>query len=197
MPGRCSASLISDQGLVLTNHHCVVECLEQLSTAAKNYLATPFVATRLEEEVRCPGIELNQLTSIADVTDQIRAADSKPAPMISSQSRSTNSRSSRGLIHTRDCGLLLTNCGATPFVPRSSGSAIRSAARWPAMAPAGAPWSPRTPVLRHAMLISLELQRIRKAFHCAYPYYFGGLGGAKFRRHQPYLGGPQLPPGRA
>jgi hypothetical protein len=45
--------------------------------------------------------------------------DSKPVPMISSQSRSTSSRSSRGLIHTRDCGLLLTNCGATPFVQKS------------------------------------------------------------------------------
>ena len=73
-PGGCSASFVSDQGLVLTNHHCVVRCLEQLSTAAKDYLATPFVATRPEEEARCPRIELNQLTSITDVTDQIRAA---------------------------------------------------------------------------------------------------------------------------
>jgi hypothetical protein len=73
-PGRCSASFVSDQGLVLTNHHCVVRCLAQLSTAAKDYLATPFVATRPEEEARCPRIELNQLTSITDVTDQIRAA---------------------------------------------------------------------------------------------------------------------------
>ena len=73
-PGGCSASFVSDQGLVLTNHHCVVRCLEQLSTAAKDYLATPFVATRPEEEARCSRIELNQLTSITDVTDQIRAA---------------------------------------------------------------------------------------------------------------------------
>ncbi len=73
-PGSCSASFVSDQGLVLTNHHCVVECLAQLSTAAKDYLASPFIANRSEEELRCPRIELNQLTSISDVTDQIRAA---------------------------------------------------------------------------------------------------------------------------
>jgi len=73
-PGWCSASFVSDQGLVLTNHHCVVECLEQLSTADKDYLTSPFVATQLEDETRCPRIEMNQLTSITDVTDQIRLA---------------------------------------------------------------------------------------------------------------------------
>jgi hypothetical protein len=73
-PGQCSASFVSDQGLVLTNHHCAVECVEHLSTAAKNYLTVPFVATRIGDEARCPGLELNQLTAITRVTDQIRAA---------------------------------------------------------------------------------------------------------------------------
>jgi len=73
-PALCSASFISDQGLVLTNHHCVVDYLEQLSTAAKDYLATPFVAKRRKDEVTCPGFELNQLVSITDVTDKIRDA---------------------------------------------------------------------------------------------------------------------------
>lgn len=73
-PGWCSASFISERGLVVTNHHCVVECLEQLSTSAKDYLVEPFLATKPTEEARCPQIELDQLTSISDVTDRIRSA---------------------------------------------------------------------------------------------------------------------------
>jgi len=73
-PGRCSASFVSDQGLVLTNHHCVVDCLEELSTGGKDYLASPFVAMKPDEELRCPRIEMNQLTSITDVTEEIRTA---------------------------------------------------------------------------------------------------------------------------
>src|ERR1019366_5211074 len=45
------------------------------------------------------------------------STDSKPAPMISSPSRSTSSRSSRGLNPCRDRGSRLTNCAARPFAP--------------------------------------------------------------------------------
>src|ERR1700724_3541207 len=73
-PGGCSASFVSDQGLVLTNHHCVVRCVEQLSTADNDYLAPSFVATRPEEEISFPRIGLIQLTSTPSVTDQIISA---------------------------------------------------------------------------------------------------------------------------
>ncbi|MGO9168374.1 MAG: S46 family peptidase, partial [Candidatus Sulfotelmatobacter sp.] len=43
--GGCSASFISPQGLVMTNHHCVVECVEQLSTAQQNLEEKSFSAT--------------------------------------------------------------------------------------------------------------------------------------------------------
>src|ERR1035437_1488873 len=42
--GGCSASFISPQGLVMTNHHCVVDCVEQLSTPQQNFVDTGFAA---------------------------------------------------------------------------------------------------------------------------------------------------------
>lgn len=72
--GGCSASFISPQGLVMTNHHCAVDCVEQLSTAEKNYVDTGFYAKTSDDEVKCPGFELDRLDSIDDVTATVRAA---------------------------------------------------------------------------------------------------------------------------
>ncbi len=66
--GGCSASFVSPQGLVMTNHHCVVECVGQLSTQQRNYVESGFYAKRLEDEVACPNFELDQLVRIEDVT---------------------------------------------------------------------------------------------------------------------------------
>ncbi|MFZ0734857.1 MAG: S46 family peptidase [Candidatus Sulfotelmatobacter sp.] len=70
----CSASFISPNGLVMTNHHCVVECEEQLSTAQENLVETGFSAKDAAEERKCPVLELDQLTQIGDVTAQVKAA---------------------------------------------------------------------------------------------------------------------------
>jgi len=72
--GLCSASFVSPEGLILTNHHCVQQCLSDLSTDQKDYLGTGFVTERREEEPRCPGYEINQLLEIRDVTDRMTAA---------------------------------------------------------------------------------------------------------------------------
>ena len=72
--GGCSASFISKEGLVMTNHHCASSCIEQLSTASKDYVRDGFLAKRREDEVRCPEIELNRLEKITDVTEQVKAA---------------------------------------------------------------------------------------------------------------------------
>jgi hypothetical protein len=73
----CSASIVSGQGLALTNHHCVVECVQNLSTA-KNDLVKAGVLTRgLPDERKCPGMQGEVLTDITDVTARVRAAGEK------------------------------------------------------------------------------------------------------------------------
>ena len=72
--GGCSASFISPQGLVMTNHHCVVECVEQLSTGAQNLVTDGFSAKGLGDERACPAFELDQLVGIRDVTARVKGA---------------------------------------------------------------------------------------------------------------------------
>jgi hypothetical protein len=70
----CSASLVTVNGLVLSNHHCVRDCAQQLSTAGKDYVKDGFLAVRREDEKLCPGMVAEVLTDIADVTSRITNA---------------------------------------------------------------------------------------------------------------------------
>lgn len=77
LAGGCSASFVSHNGLVMTNHHCAHSCIEQLSDAKKDYVASGFYASRETDEVKCPEIEVNKLVNISDVTDRVRKATHK------------------------------------------------------------------------------------------------------------------------
>lgn len=70
----CSASLVSPDGLLMTNHHCMRACLEDLSSPERDLLATGFVAPTREQEERCPKFEGNQLVRITDVTETVLGA---------------------------------------------------------------------------------------------------------------------------
>lgn len=70
----CSASFVSPTGLVMTNHHCARECVEAVSTADKDYVIDGFYAGSRAEEQVCPGLFLDQLVDIQDVTEQVKAA---------------------------------------------------------------------------------------------------------------------------
>jgi V8-like Glu-specific endopeptidase len=74
LAGGCSGSIVSPTGLVMTNHHCAHDCIQQLSTAKKDFVQSGFSANTEKDEVRCPDIEINQLTGISDVTDRMGAA---------------------------------------------------------------------------------------------------------------------------
>jgi len=73
LPG-CSGSFVSEHGLVMTNHHCAHSCIQQLSTPERDFVKTGFYAKAEGDEVKCPEIEINQLTDIVDVTERIARA---------------------------------------------------------------------------------------------------------------------------
>jgi hypothetical protein len=70
----CSASVVSSDGLVLSNHHCVRECAQQLSSRQMDYIANGFMAATRAAEKLCPGMQAEILTSISDVTPAVQAA---------------------------------------------------------------------------------------------------------------------------
>jgi hypothetical protein len=73
--GGCSASVVSVQGLVMTNHHCARRCIEDLSgIAGKDYNRDGYFASRQVDEPRCPGMEVDQLVEITDVTPRMEQA---------------------------------------------------------------------------------------------------------------------------
>ncbi|PZR16190.1 MAG: S46 family peptidase [Archangium gephyra] len=73
--GGCSASVVSPSGLVMTNHHCARECIENLSgLMKKDFNRDGFFAKTEKDEANCPGMELNQLAEITDVTKRVQDA---------------------------------------------------------------------------------------------------------------------------
>lgn len=70
----CSGSFISSKGLILTNHHCVVGCIQQVSTAKKDFIKNGFLASEQKNELICPALEVNRLLSITNVNEQIKKA---------------------------------------------------------------------------------------------------------------------------
>jgi Peptidase S46 len=69
-----SGSFVSPDGLVMTNHHVGLDCLQKLSTKEHDFVATGFHAKARKDEVKCHDLELNVLMSIEDVTDRVKAA---------------------------------------------------------------------------------------------------------------------------
>jgi hypothetical protein len=83
LTGGCSSSVVSDRGLVLTNHHCVRDCAQANSTEKVDYAAEGFLADTLADERKCPGQQAEQLTAISDVTgDVMRAIGTSVGPAL-------------------------------------------------------------------------------------------------------------------
>ena len=75
-PG-CSSSFVSKTGLVLTNHHCARSCAAAVAPADTDYMKTGFVAASPVDEKKCPGLFLDQLVGMEDVTARIAAAQAE------------------------------------------------------------------------------------------------------------------------
>ena len=74
LEGGCTGSFASPDGLVLTNHHCVRQCVSQLSTAEDDIAAHGFLAATRGQERRCEAQSLSVLSETVDVTDVVTAA---------------------------------------------------------------------------------------------------------------------------
>ncbi|HPX05737.1 MAG TPA: S46 family peptidase [Tenuifilaceae bacterium] len=70
----CTGEVISDQGLVLTNHHCGYGAIQQHSKPGANYLQDGFWAETLKDEIPTPGLTITFLVRIDDVTSRVEAA---------------------------------------------------------------------------------------------------------------------------
>jgi V8-like Glu-specific endopeptidase len=70
----CSASFVSPNGLILTNWHCVVGCVQDLSSAENDYVKNGWMPATREEEKTCPGQTAEVLVDIIDVTDRVLGA---------------------------------------------------------------------------------------------------------------------------
>ncbi len=73
----CTGSMISDQGLLITNHHCAYSDVHRLSTPEHNYLEEGFWAMRSEEERNINGKKVYFLKRVLDVTDEVKALESE------------------------------------------------------------------------------------------------------------------------
>ncbi|MBR7003551.1 MAG: S46 family peptidase [Bacteroidales bacterium] len=72
--GGCTAEMISDQGLMVTNHHCGYGTIQRLSSDEHNYLEDGYWAMTRDQELPAPGMTATYLISMTDVTDQIEKA---------------------------------------------------------------------------------------------------------------------------
>jgi hypothetical protein len=69
-----SASFVSPDGLVFTNHHVGAGCVHNISTAAHDYMTEGFYAATRVQEPACPGLEVQNLLDIRDITRDVQAA---------------------------------------------------------------------------------------------------------------------------
>ncbi len=69
--GYCTGEIVSDQGLIFTNHHCGYQSIQQHSTVAHDYLKDGFWAMSFDEEISTPDLYVSILQEIADVTDDV------------------------------------------------------------------------------------------------------------------------------
>jgi hypothetical protein len=71
---NCTASFVSPDGLILTNHHCAEECLADNSTPEHSLVETGFLAASRDEEKKCGTQIADTLVEMQDITASVNAA---------------------------------------------------------------------------------------------------------------------------
>ena len=69
--GGCTGEIVSDYGLLLTNHHCGYGYIQKHSSVEHDYLTNGFWAMNRGEELPCPGLSVTFLREMRDVTEQV------------------------------------------------------------------------------------------------------------------------------
>lgn len=69
--GGCTGELISERGLLITNHHCGFSQIQSLSTIEKNYLENGFWSMSDSAEMPCPGLTVTFIREIIDVSSTV------------------------------------------------------------------------------------------------------------------------------
>ena len=91
--GGCTGSFISNEGLIITNHHCVYGSVAKLSTPEQNYLENGFIARNHSEELQVP-IPCKVLQSYEDVSDRVlQGLEAITDPMVRAQTIQDNIKS--------------------------------------------------------------------------------------------------------
>src|SRR3954464_12899676 len=67
----CTGEIVSNNGLIFTNHHCGYDAIASSSTVEHNYLHDGFYAKSLKEEIPAPGLTADFLLKIEDVTKEV------------------------------------------------------------------------------------------------------------------------------
>ena len=88
IPG-CSASFVSPNGLLATNHHCIRGTIPRVTQPGESLLDNGFYATSVDEERRIPRYYADQLIAIEDVSDEIFAATDAASPAERDRARET------------------------------------------------------------------------------------------------------------
>ena len=72
--GGCTGSFVSNEGLIITNHHCVFGIVSKVSTVENNYLENGFLANTREEEISAKGLSCRITDSYEDVSAEVLEA---------------------------------------------------------------------------------------------------------------------------
>lgn len=83
----CTGSFVSADGLMLTNHHCAMSCLAELSGTSANYVDNGFNATTRSAEKKCPTQIVSVLVEMEDVTAKVNGATAGLADAQANQAR--------------------------------------------------------------------------------------------------------------
>jgi len=94
--GFCTGEIVSDKGLVFTNHHCGYESIAELSTVDNDFLTNGFWAKEMKDEIPIPNLTVSRLVYMEDLTDIIKTRENQIGFDLSAFSDSVVTKATEG-----------------------------------------------------------------------------------------------------